>query len=63
MLETTLHDPWIEQLIEANIHDWVSLSGKTKNLPKLMITGKRILHGLPSGEAEFIRAIEKELGL
>ena len=62
-LEAAMHEPWIDQLIQANIADWLSLSGKTRQLPKLLISGKRILHGLPSGEAEFIRVMEKELGL
>ena len=62
-LDRALRDPWIEQLIRANIADWVSLSGKSEKLPKLLIRDKRILHGLPSGEADFIRVMERELGL
>ncbi len=62
-LDVALTDPWISELIDANIADWVSFSGETKKLPKLLITGKRILHGLPSGEADFIRVMEQELGL
>ena len=62
-LEAALRDPWVDELIQANIADWVSFSAKTKHLPKLLITGKRILHGLPSGEADFIRAMEQELGI
>lgn len=62
-LEAAMQEPWIDQLIQADIADWVSFSGKTRKLPKLLISGKRILHGLPSGEADFIRVMEKELGL
>lgn len=62
-LDAALHDPWIDRLIQVNIADWVSYSGKSDKLPKLLIRDKRILHGLPSGEAEFIRVMEKELGL
>lgn len=62
-LDVAMEDPWIDELIAANIADWVSFSGKTKQLPKLLIRDKRILHGLPSGETEFIRAMELELGL
>jgi uncharacterized membrane protein len=62
-LDDALRDPWIDDLIQANIADWVSLSLKTKQLPKLLIRDKRILHGLPSGEADFIRVMEQELGL
>jgi len=56
-------DPWIAELIQANIADWVAFSASTRNLPKLLISDKRILHGLPSGEADFIRVMERELGL
>lgn len=62
-LDAALVDPWIDQLIQADIADWLSFSGKTKILPKLLISGKRILHGLPSDEADFIRVMEQELGL
>ncbi len=62
-LDAAMDDPWIDELIQANVADWVSLSGKTKHLPKLLIRDKRILHGLPSGEADFIRVMEQELGL
>jgi uncharacterized membrane protein len=61
-LEAAMRDPWIEQLIQADIADWVSFSRKTKQLPKLLIRDQRILHGLPSGEADFIRVMEQELG-
>ena len=62
-LEAAMREPWIDQLIAANIADWVSFSGKNRQLPKLLISGKRILHGLPSGAADFIRVMEQELGL
>lgn len=62
-LDAAMRDPWIDQIIQADIADWVAFSGKAKQLPKLLITGKRILHGLPSGEADFIRVMELELGL
>ena len=62
-LDAALRDPWIDELIHANILDWVAFSDGTRQMPQLLITGKRILHGLPSGEAEFIRVMERELGL
>lgn len=62
-LDAAMKDPWIDELIQANVSAWVSLSGKTKNLPKLLIRDQRILHGLPSDEADFIRMMELELGL
>ena len=62
-LAATLRDPWIDELIQADIRDWISFSSDTPNLPKLLISDKRILHGLPSGQADFIRVMEHELGL
>jgi len=62
-LDAALRDPWIDELIQADINDWVSFSAETRNMPKLLISDKRILHGLPSGEADFIRVMEQELGL
>ena len=58
-----LRDPWIDELIQADVSDCVAFSIKSKKLPKLLVSGSRILHGLPSGEADFIRVIERELGL
>lgn len=63
LLGKAVDDPWIGELLAANISDWVSFSGRTRQLPKLLIKDTRLLHGLPSGEADFIRVIEQELGL
>lgn len=62
-LDVALRDPWIDELIQANISDWLALSAQNRQLPKLLIRDRRILHGLPSGEVDFIRVMEKELGL
>ena len=62
-LFAALRDPWIEELIKTNANDCAAFSVRSKKLPKLLITGTRILHGLPSGEADFIRVMERELGL
>lgn len=62
-LQAALNDPWIEELIQANIADQQVLSQTTAKLPKLLIRENRILHGLPSGEQDFVRVMEQELGL
>lgn len=62
-LETALSDPAIDQMIRSNIADLHHLSKSTDKLPKLLIKESRIVHGLPSGEEEFIRVIDGELGL
>ena len=62
-LQDALKDPWIDELLAADIEDWISFSSKTSQLPKVLIRGTRLLHGLPSGEADFIQVMERELGL
>lgn len=62
-LAAALRDPWIDRIIHADITDWVAISGGKKILPQLLIADRKVLHGLPSGEADFIRVIERELGL
>jgi uncharacterized membrane protein len=62
-LATSLADPWIDELIQADLSDWWEFSSSNDKLPKLLIRDTRILHGLPSGEEDFIRVMEKELGV
>jgi len=62
-LEAALADPAIDRIIRSNINDLHQLSKSTDKLPKLLIKDSRIVHGLPSGEEDFIRVLEKELGL
>ena len=62
-LDAVMREPWIDEFIEANVADWVSFSGNTKQLPKLLIPDKCILQGIPASEADFIRVMELELGL
>jgi hypothetical protein len=56
-------DPWNDGLLKVNAEDWITFSGKTKHLPKLLIADRRILHGLPASEHDFLRVMEQELGL
>ncbi len=62
-LALALSDPWIAESIETNIAAWRAFSQSTDKLPKLLIRDKRILHGLPSSEADFLRVMKLELGL
>ena len=62
-LAAVLREEWVGQVLEANAADWAAFSKNTPALPKLLISDKRILHGLPSGREEFIRVMEKELGV
>ena len=56
-------DAWINELLKINAEDWIAFSNSTKHLPKLLIADRRILHGLPSSEQDFIRVMERELRL
>ena len=62
-LAAALTDPWIDARIQTHIADWRQLSKTTDKLPKLIIREGRIVHGLPSSEEDFIRVMEKELGI
>lgn len=62
-LRDALRDPWIDEILRSNIADWKALSRRATHLPKLMIRDRRILHGLPSGEQDFLRVMKEELGL
>lgn len=62
-LTAALADPWIEQTIASHTAAWAGLSSSSDKLPKLLIRDKRILHGLPSGEADFLRVMRRELDL
>jgi protein-disulfide isomerase len=61
-LAEALDDPWITQSIESNIAAWRKLSKTSEKLPKLVINGRRVLHGLPASEAEFMHAMRAEWG-
>lgn len=61
MLDAALADPWIDSTLRANTAAWHSLSRSTNKLPKLLIRDRRVLHGLPSDTAGFLRVMEAEL--
>lgn len=62
-LDRAMADPWIDALLAANIRDWRRFSDRVSTLPKLLVSDRRIVHGLPSGQEDFIRVMERELGL
>lgn len=61
-LAAALADPWIDRSIRENLAAWRDFSKTTDKLPKLLVRDRRILHGLPSGEADFMRVMKMELG-
>lgn len=62
-LTETLADPWIDDVLRANVEDWAALSGTSRKMPKLWVKDNRILHGLPSGKEDFLQVLQDELGL
>jgi hypothetical protein len=46
----------------AKVADWASLYPSGGEAPQLLIRDKRILHGLPSGESDFLRSSGQEQG-
>jgi hypothetical protein len=62
-LDAALQDPTIPTMLATHVLDWKVLSTSTRKLPKLIVRDRRILHGLPSNEADFLRVMEQELGL
>jgi len=60
---SAIRDPWIDSIISTNISDWQVISADNPKLPKLIVSGRRIMHGFPPSEAEFIRVIAEQLEL
>jgi uncharacterized membrane protein len=62
-LDDRLTERHVMEMIRANVAYWRRLSMHNEKLPKLIIREKRILHGLPPSEEEFLRVMQQELGL
>jgi len=58
-----MRTPWVESIIAANITDWQVIAADNPKLPKLIVGDRRIMHGFPPTEAEFIQVIADQLGL
>lgn len=62
-LEAALMDPWVEASLKSNILDYKKLAIQSTRMPKLMITGDRVMQGLARTTAEFVKGMERELQL
>lgn len=63
-LEKALKDPWVEEVVQANIADFKKLATKRIAMPKLLITDTGYLfHGIHRSPEHFIRSMENELKL
>lgn len=61
-LKTAMEDPETDLAIQKHIALWKHLSKTNDKLPKLLIGGSRIVHGLPSTREDFLRVMKQELG-
>lgn len=61
-LDRAMADPRVDRSIGEHIALWKSLSKTNDKLPKLLVGGSRIVHGLPSGREDFLRVMSRELG-
>lgn len=62
-LEIALKDPWVEASLQSDILDYQKLAIQGTRMPKLMITGDRVMQGIARTTKEFIKEMEKELQL
>jgi hypothetical protein len=57
-IEDAAEDPWIHQLLAANVADWVYFSARQgSGLPKVVGPSRKVLHGPPADREEFFRII------
>lgn len=63
-LDKALKDPWVEEVIQANIADFKKMIAKRIAMPKLLITDSGYLfHGIHKSPEHFVRSMENELKL
>lgn len=56
-------DPWIEEVLEANLNDFRQLVRTTVRMPKLLVGKDRMLHGITKTPEVLLQAMEKEFKL
>lgn len=62
-LEAVLYDRAMDSTMEQNIAAWRRLSRASSSLPKLLISDRRVLHGLPASKTAFLKIMKTELSL
>jgi uncharacterized membrane protein len=62
-IDAALKDEHLQSLLEANIRTWKRLSGTSSSLPKLLVSDRRVLHGLPASRKAFLEIMKTELSL
>lgn len=58
-LAEAMKDPWIDQLLKANINDFAQLIAETRAMPKLLVGKGKMLHGVARSPEIFLQAVEQ----
>lgn len=62
-LEKALQDPWVDEVLAANLNDFRQVTAKTVRMPKLLVGKNRMLHGITTTPEILLRALEQEFKL
>jgi uncharacterized membrane protein len=62
-LAKALEDPWVDELLKANLNDFRQLIAKTIKMPKLLVGKGRMLHGVTNSAEILLRSLEDEFKL
>ena len=62
-LAKALEDPWVDELLKANLNDFRQLIAKTIKMPKLLVGKGRMLHGVTNSAEILLRSLEHEFKL
>lgn len=62
-LTAALADPWVTRSLEANVKDYRALASRNIQMPKLLVTGTKTLHGLARSTEIFVQLMAKTLAL
>ncbi|CAN5247475.1 vitamin K epoxide reductase family protein [soil metagenome] len=62
-LESALADPWIDELLAANLEEYALFVGQSSRMPKLRIADGKLMSGLARNTEQFVQLIASELKL
>lgn len=62
-IDAAVREGSMQDLLDRNIRAWKRLSSTSSSLPKLLISDRRILHGLPATRQVFLDIMKTELSL
>lgn len=62
-LEAGLADPWVEGRINETVQEFAMLAAKQPKMPKLLIQGNVMMHGIARNSATLTALLRKQFGL